>query len=103
MNNTNSLAPRTNANLSASGARATVIDNHAKENFKSLIHLLQVALANIDVVYPQLLEAASLDRGLQAKIQASMKADQELLEYLKSKVEKGEALPPTLVAGLLNR
>ena len=98
----NSLTPVTNSTPVFSETKVLTV--HDKENFRSLISLLTQALAHIDTVYPTLVDAAApYDKVLAGKIEAAKKADMDLLEYVKSKMEKGQALPPAIISGLLGR
>jgi hypothetical protein len=99
----NSLTPVTSTSTLAP-VKASPITQENKENFRALISLLTRALSLHDSVYPVLVDAATpFDRELARKIEASAKADRDLLTYLKSKTERGEALPPAIITGLLNR
>lgn len=74
------------------------------EFFKQFLETLANQLDLIDEVYPPMIaNTRPFDRILASKIEAAMKADRELLEYLRTKMEKREALPRHIVAGLLER
>lgn len=78
--------------------------NRTKSEFQLLVNTLTASLERIDSVYPEMIESAKpFDRELAGKIEAAMKADRELLQYIKSKAETRQALPPEVIIGLLGR
>jgi hypothetical protein len=100
----NTLPTVANSTTSVFTEKTKTITPADKENFRALITLLTYATSHIDTVYPTLVDAAMpFDKELARKIEAAKKADIELLEYVKSKMERGQALPPIIVKGLLGR
>lgn len=76
----------------------------SKSTFQLLVSTLATSLERIDTVYPEMIESARpFDRELAAKIEAAMKADRELLQYIKGKAETRQALPAEVIIGLLGR
>lgn len=74
-----------------------------KKDFQDLVNRISTACAQIDAVYPQMIAAAKFDRELIVKLEAAMRADKDLLEYVKSKTESQLELPSTVIIGLLGR
>jgi len=75
-----------------------------KERFQGLVAQLNAMLARIDAVYPQMIAAAEPhDRELARRLEASMRADRELLQHVRSKTEAGGSLPAGVSSLLLGR
>jgi hypothetical protein len=59
-----------------------------KSEFQVLVSNINAMLENIDFVYLPMIEIAqAFDAELAKKIEATMKADLELLEYVRNKTE----------------
>ena len=75
-----------------------------KEQFQGLIAVIQQASSLLEGAYGQMIaSAAPFDKELVRKLEGAKKADLELFEYVKSKVEQGHSLPPTVISGLMGR
>lgn len=75
-----------------------------KEQFQGLIAIIQQASRLLEGAYGQMIaSAAPFDKELVKKLEGAKKADLELFEYVKSKVERGHSLPPTVISGLIGR
>lgn len=75
-----------------------------KEQFKGLLGTIQMACDGIDAKYAQMIQVAQpFDKELVRVLEACKKADKDILQYVLSKTEKGQELPPGIVAGLLGR
>lgn len=62
-----------------------------KSEFSGLVARITSALEQADAVYPPMIaQAAQFDRQLAAKIAKAAEADAELLQYIRSKAERGE-------------
>ena len=79
-------------------------DTASKQQFKDTVARMTSQLQAIDAVYPPIIAAAEPhDRRLAELVRACRRADHALAEYIRSKAERGEALPPGTAGLLLNR